>query len=168
MPARTVFLFDASPINEPTDWMVEVCRATKLELIDNDAIAEAVIKEPVSIAELTKQGPGVGKHYLAAFEKLAKGKARVALNSVIWWKHGLHAVSGVVASFDQVDSRIAAELAATPMKLSKDVIEAETKRIKDTIAAAVKLVPKELLLVVSGSDADKAKAAIAFVKARGG
>jgi len=166
MTQRCIVIFDASPINEPTDWMVDACKQLNLTLLDADSLADAVSQQPVSIDALSQQLPGVGVHYLNAFEQVAKGKTRIALNSLIWLKHGLQGVAGVVASLDQIEPRIAAEVARSPVKLDPKLVADETKRIKSTIEAMVASVPKDLLHVVQGSDAQKTQAAVAFLKPR--
>lgn len=168
MSARFIAVFDASPVNEPTPWMKAVCAQAGLTLLDNDAIGTALSEQPgLTLDMVAEQKPGVGAFYVKAFEQVAQGKSRVAVNSLMWLKHGLPGVNAVVVSVDQVDPYLRDLIAKAPVKVEQSLIDSETKRIKDTIAAAVDAVPKDLLCVVKGSDAEKAKAAVAFLKTKG-
>lgn len=165
--SQFIAVFDASPVNEPTPWMKAACAQAGLTLLDNDAISTALSELPgLTLEMVAEQRPGVGAFYVKAFEKVAKGKQRVAVNSLMWIKHGLPGVSAVVVSTDQIDPFIQAQIAKAPVKVEQSLIDSETKRIKEKIQAAVDAVPKDVLCVVKGSDAEKAKAAVAFLKSK--
>lgn len=106
-PARKIVVFDASPRNDPTPWMKKACQRAGVFLVDINAVADLLSKDPDAQKLLVSRGPtgpdpSLARHYLAALDKLAAGKAKVAVHSVVWVDYGV-AAEGAVLDFDNLE-----------------------------------------------------------------
>jgi hypothetical protein len=164
---RFVVVFDASPLTEPAAWMKQAASQADLFLVRQDDIAKTISEDPKArevLINLDNVGadPRMTPFYQAALDKLAKGKTRVALHSVTWLTYGLKPAA-VVISFDQMQDERAK---AHKLGMSDQVYDGYVEQAKKTVLGFLKDLPKDKLLEVSGSDAQKASAAVTFIRSK--
>lgn len=164
---RFTVVFDASPINEPTAWMKQAATQAQLTLILQDDIARAISEDPEArkvLPNLDTVGADarMTPFYQAALEKLAKGQQRIALHSVTWLAYGLKP-DAVIYSFDQMQNERAK---AHKLGMSDQNYDYYVEQAKQLVRGFLAKAPADRLLEVSGTDAQKATSAVAFIRSQ--
>jgi hypothetical protein len=161
-----VAVFDASPLNEPTDWMIQACRRAGVFLADIDAIAKLLADNPESRRVLAERGPRgpdpeLAGHYRSALDELAAGQTRVAVHSVVWIDYGL-VPDAAVLDFDPLEAEQARVTGAGIGSRQADRLAASVRESMESHVA--NLAPGRLLVLPGGvPDAQKAELAAAHL-----
>jgi hypothetical protein len=164
---RFIVVFDASPINEPTPWMKQAATQANLFLVLQDDIARTLAEDPEARKVLINvdtvgADPRLASFYQAALDKLTKGKPRIAVHSVTWLTYGLKP-DAVILSFDQMQNDRAR---AHKLGMNDQTYDYYVEEAKKTVRGFIKGVPPDRLTEVSGTDAQKATAAAAFIRSK--
>jgi hypothetical protein len=165
--SRFIVLFDASPINAPTSWMRQAAAQADLHLVLQTDIARVMSQDPETREALLKVNspgpdPRMGRYYQRALDTLAEGHTRLALHSVTWTAYGIQPAA-LIYAFDQMQNERARALQMGMQDADYDVF---VQRAQDTVSAFFKGVPADRLLEVSGTEAQKAARAVAFIRGR--
>jgi len=166
--SRFLALFDASPTADPTPWMKQCCASSGLFLADLDRVSKLMGDDPEARKALAKttygtEDPKLAPYYSAALEKLVGSQQRIAVHSVSWFIFG-QKPSVCILDFDQLELE---RPKARTLKVTDAQYDELVAKARATIEARVQkyMAPERVLVLPKGaSDADKAKAAAAFIK----
>jgi hypothetical protein len=164
MPAtkRKVVVFDASPRNDPTSWMRKACQDAGVFLADINAIAELLAEDPAAQKLLVARGPtgadpSLAVHYRAALDKLAAGKPKVAVHSVVWIEYGVGPLAAVL-DFDNLELE---RPRAKELGVTKEAYDSLVAKARAQMEERVKGLKPECVLRLPEKASDRRKADLA-------
>lgn len=155
-------LFDASPVNDPTPWMVQACRAAGVFLLDINAVSALLAADPEARKVMLEHGPtgadpALAKFYRSALERLAGREEKVAMHSVVWVEYGI-VPQAAVLDFDHLEDE---QAKAARLGIDKGQYAQIVAHTRQQIEARLtKLAPeRRLILPARASESVKAELA---------
>lgn len=161
-------MFDAPPSVDPTGWMKQAAQKAELFFADLDQVATKMSQDPKAQKALLaskkrNEDPALAPHYAKALEAVAGKQKRVAVNSVSWLVFGQKPAVAIV-DFDGLEGERAKGKKAGLTDAQYDQLVANARKTVEDRLAEHLSADRVLVLPKGASDAEKAKAAVAFIK----